>query len=272
MLRILLVCLVAALFATTAQAQPRAAPWPVWDRHDPASTVAVDHSAWAAFLLRHRVAAPDGVARIAYGRVPAADRAALGAYLERLQAVPVSGLARAEQFAFWANFYNAATVLVVLDHHPVASIRDIRTSPGLFAAGPWGRKAYRVEGVALSLDDIEHRILRPGWRDPRVHYALNCASVGCPSLPAAPFAAAGLDAALDAAARDFVGHPRGVRFDGAALVVSSVYRWFREDFGGDDAGILAHLRRHAPPALRVRLDGAARIERDQYDWSLNDLR
>jgi hypothetical protein len=174
------------------------------------------------------------------------------------------------QAAFWVNLYNALTVRTVLQHYPVAGIREIDISPGLFADGPWGAELVEVEGVPLSLDDIEHRILRPIWRDPRIHYAVNCAALGCPNLQREPFAAARLDAQLDAAARAFVGHPRGVAIEDDELIVSSIYRWFSEDFGADDAAVIAHLRTYAPPDLARDLAGFTRIEDYAYDWNLND--
>jgi len=154
----------------------------------------------------------------------------------------------------------------------VDSIRDIDISPGLFADGPWGAELVTVEGVPLSLDDVEHRILRPIWRDPRVHYAVNCAALGCPDLARDPFDAGRLDAQLDRQARRFVNHRRGVRFEGDGdLIVSGIYRWFSEDFGdGSDRAILRHLRRHAAPALAGRLAAADGIDDHDYDWSLND--
>jgi hypothetical protein len=123
----------------------------------------------------------------------------------------------------------------------------------------------------MSLDDIEHGTMRPTFRDPRVHYAVNCASIGCPNLRPRAFTAARLEAELDDAARAFVNHPRGVSVlaDGR-LRVSSIYHWFREDFGGDDAGVIAHLRRHAAPPLATRLASAMAIAGHDYDWTLND--
>lgn len=208
----------------------------------------------------------DGIARFAY-QAARADRAALTAYLARLQGTNVDALDRPEQFAFWANLYNALTLDVVLANWPVASIREIRS--GLFAPGPWGRKLATVSNEALTLDDIEHRILRPLWRDPRVHYAVNCASLGCPDLPARAFRAASLDADLDNAVRIFVNHPRGARIEGDRLVVSSIYRWFIEDFSGTDAGVIAHLARHAAPPLAAALRGRQTLDRDAYDWANN---
>ena len=121
------------------------------------------------------------------------------------------------------------------------------------------------------LNDIEHRILRPIWRDPRIHYAVNCASVGCPNLMTEAFAGDRLDAQLDGAARAYVNTPRGARIEDGKLVVSSIYIWFGEDFGGNDAGVIAHLKRYAEPQLGNRLKSLKAISDHRYDWSLNDV-
>jgi len=265
--------LLAVTSPTAALALGAPAPdlWDRWTAHDPGSSTTVDHEPWNRFLARHLVAGDDGVNRIAYGRVDATDRAALKAYIAGLAATPVSGLSRAEQMPYWINLYNALTVDVVLDHHPVASIRDIDISPGFFADGPWGRKLLEIEREQVSLDDIEHRILRPIWRDPRIHYAVNCAALGCPNLMPQAFTADTIEAMLDAGARAFVNHPRGARVDGGRLVVSSIYQWFDEDFGGNDAGVIAHLRQYAEPPLAASLNGTDRIYDDAYDWSLNEV-
>jgi hypothetical protein len=253
-----------ALFA------PRAALWAFWSAHDPAATRRIDHAPWSRFLATYRVVAPDGIARVAYARVSASDRAALDSYVAALAATPVRALDRGEQRAYWINLYNALTVQVVLQHYPVASIRDI--DGGVISSGPWGRKRLTIEGQPVSLDDIEHRILRPIWRDPRLHYALNCASLGCPNLAGEAFTAANAERLLDDAARAYVNHPRGLALDGARLTASSIYRWFREDFGGSERAVLDHLRRYAAPALAARLADLREIDAYRYDWSLNDAR
>ncbi|MDT8440848.1 MAG: DUF547 domain-containing protein [Desulfuromonadales bacterium] len=272
MIRILpiFLLLVFAVF-DLAGAAPKADIWPRWQAHDEQSTLQVDHAAWAGFLAGYLVTdRPDGINRLRYGAVSASDRRALTDYLQRLQAVPVSRLNRAEQQAFWINLYNALTVKVVLDHYPVKSIRDINISPGWFSFGPWDAKLTSIEGEEISLNDIEHRILRPIWRDSRVHYAVNCASLGCPNLLSEPFSAANLDELLDRGARAYVNHPRGARFDSGRLTVSSIYSWFEDDFGGNQQGVLAHLRRFAEPDLAARLrDFQGRYAHD-YDWSLNE--
>lgn len=252
-----------------AAAAPKATLWARWTAHDPASTLTVEHGAWQEFLTAYVGTAPDGINRVAYGHVTAIDRTSLADYVARLEATPVSRLNHPQQLAFWINLYNALTVSVVLDHFPVASIRDIDISPGLLADGPWGRKLATVEDQPVSLDDIEHRILRPVWKDPRIHYAVNCASLGCPNLQLTAFTAENADTLLTQAARDYVNHPRGVSTGDGPLIVSSLFDWYRDDFGGTDETVIAHLKRFAEGAIKGRLDAATRIDGYTYDWTLN---
>ncbi len=234
-------------------AAPGKTPQALWDellgsyvRPDSTGLNRVDYAAWKA---------------------SAGDMRALDAVVAGLAGLKVSSLAKATQFATWANLYNAITIQVVLARYPVKSIRDIK--PSLLAMGPWKEPRVRVEGKQLSLDDIEHNILRKQWRDPRVHYAVNCASIGCPNLGRRGWRAETLDADLDAAARAFVNSPRGVRVVGPQkLRVSSIYQWFKVDFGNNEAGILTHLRRYAAPTLLAQMNNA-RIVGDDYDWSIN---
>lgn len=239
--------------------------------------VAADADAALDGLLgRYVTPHPDGVNRVRYAgwKASSADLGALDAWIAQAAARRPSAMGRAEAFAYWANLYNALTLKVVLDRYPVRSIRDIRSTGVPLDPkgwiGPWRTRLVVVEGRRMSLDDIEHETMRPGFRDPRVHYAVNCASIGCPNLWPRAWRAATLERELDAAAAAFVNHPRGaaMRPDGR-LRVSSIYVWFREDFGGDEAGVLTHLRRHAGPALAARLPGAT-IAEDGYDWALND--
>ncbi len=266
-----LLAMVGVVLAAPASAAPKAELWPRWQAHDPGATLSIAHREWDQLLKAYVMPGSDGVNRFGYGRISDADRARLAAYIDRLAAIPISRFARSEQLPFWINLYNALTVKVVLDHYPVKSIREIRLSPGLFAIGPWGRKLVQVEGEALSLDDIEHRILRPIWRDPRLHYAVNCASLGCPNLPPDAFTAENVERLLEAGARAYVNHPRGARLEGGRLIVSSIYVWFEEDFGDTSKGVISHLRRYASPVLADALDGVSRIADDGYDWALNDL-
>ncbi len=254
------------LFANGAQA----AGLDRFAAHDIRATTTVDHTIWSNLLASHVRQDNSGLNRLRYGAFRKNGRHDLKAYLEYVQSIRVTGLNRKEQFAFWVNLYNAKTVDFILDNYPVSSIRKIKS--GLFTPGPWKRKELRVEGVALSLDDVEHGILRRFWRDPRVHYAVNCASIGCPNLMKQAYTGARLDAMLNAAATAYVNSPRGVSIRGGAVTVSSIYSWYVRDFGGDEAGVLRHLRRYARPALADRLKAIGHIASHAYDWRLNDAR
>jgi hypothetical protein len=267
----------APILAMRSQAAPAAELWEKWRAHNPASRTIVDQSGFADFLRRYLAEEPDGINRVRYAAVSAADKAALARHVEAMARVPVLSLNQPEQFAYWINLYNALTVKVVLDHYPVGSIREISLGGGSLipafisgGSGPWGAKLVQIEGEAVGLDDIEHRILRPLMRDNRVHYAVNCASIGCPTLQPKPFTAAALPQLLDHGARLFVNHPRGARLERDGLIVSSLYRWYQADFGGNWQGVLAHLRRYAAPSTAALLAQTQTIAGDSYDWRLND--
>jgi hypothetical protein len=236
-----------------------------WQKHGPEASATVDHGAWARFLARYLVVDDAGVHRLRYAAVSGADRRALADYLDALAATTVTELGRDGQLAFWLNLYNALTVAAVLEAYPVDSIRAVDDV--------WWADRVTVEGRSLSLDDIEHGIVRPVFADPRIHYAVNCAAVGCPNLAAEPYRGDGLDAQLDAAARAYVNDPRGVRIGvGGAVTLSRIYNWFQEDFGGSEAAVLKHLRRYAEPDLAADLAAADGIASYVYDWALNDAR
>ncbi len=238
------------------------------------SAKAIDHSVWDRLLKTYVKLGADGINRVDYRAFKAGGVKALKAYLDTLQKVDPATLDRPEQFALLVNLYNAKTVDIVLDHYPVRSIKDITLGGGLLAAftgGPWKAKVLRLKGVDLSLDDIEHGILRTVFKDARVHYAVNCASLGCPNLRAEAFTGAKLNRQLDAAARSYINHPRGVRVDAGGVRASSIYEWFREDFGASDRAVLKHIRRYAAAPLANKLARTNGIGGYDYDWRLNDV-
>jgi hypothetical protein len=272
-LSLLLITVAVVVPVRHLQAAPDADLWPDWQPHDPNSTVEIDHGDWQAVLDRYVTQHEPGVTSFDYG---AASRdggtGMVAGYVDAMTKVNVDALNRDQQFAYWVNLYNALTVKVVLDHYPVDSIRDIDISPGLFSSGPWGKKLITVEGRTLSLNDIEHRILRPIWHDARIHYVVNCASIGCPALAPEAFDADKLEAQLDQAARDFINHPRAVRINAdGGLVLSSLYDWYRDDFRKSDAEFIAHLRKFAGPELTKALGDITELDIAdyEYDWALN---
>ncbi len=266
--------LLLALWPITGQRAHAMGPADLFARAADGAGEAVDHGAWDRLLATYVKPGVDGISRVDYAAFKMAAHGELKAYVRRLEAVDPARLGRFEQFALLANLYNAKTIDIVLDHYPVASIKDISLGGGLLATltgGPWKAKVLKLNGVELSLDDLEHGILRPVFKDPRAHYALNCASMGCPNLGREAFTGAKLERQLEEAARAYVNHPRGVTLRDGKLVVSSIYVWFKEDFGGDDAGVLHHLRRYAAPGLAEELKAITAIDGDAYDWRLNDV-
>ena len=248
---------------TPALSAPRAALRDAyWQRFG--SDTGPDHRAWQAILHAGVTQGRDGIARFDYRN---ADPRALLTYIASLTDIDPTSLTQDAAFAYWGNLYNALTVQVVLSRYPIDSIRDV--GGGLFTAGPWRRELATTAARKLSLDAIEHGILRPIWRDARIHYAVNCASLGCPDLRSTPYVAGNLSDTLDQAARAFINHPRGARVERGRLFVSSLYDWYKTDFGGTDAGVIAHLKRYAAPPLAEALTDITRVSGHDYDWRLN---
>lgn len=259
-----------SLLCTTslALAAPEAKLWPRWQAHDAQSTDSIDQTTYNQFLKKYVVVHQDGPNGVRYSDVSAADRKKLESYIEVMEKLRISRYNRHVQRAYWMNLYNAETLDLVLDAYPVDSIKDVKG--GFFNRGPWDRKVLTVDGVKLSLNDIEHRILRPIWPDGMTHYGVNCASVSCPSLRATAFTGANVDQALRDNATDYINSPEGVSISrDNQVTVSKIYEWYQADFGGDTAGVISHLRQFAAPALSARLDSLHRIDGYAYDWSLN---
>jgi hypothetical protein len=265
-LHLLVLCVV------PSAAGPSADPWSFWEANDPGSKILVDHNPWDLFLKKYLVTNhPSDINRVRYASVTQEDRSALDDYIRHLQQVAVTRLPRDEQKAYWINLYNALTMKVVLDHYPVKSIRDINISPGIISRGPWGAKLLTIQGQKVSLDDIEHRILRPLWKDNRVHYAVNCASLGCPSLQPEAYTAQNTEALLGKGAQEYVNHARGVSVTRDRLYLSGIYKWFQTDFGGSEESVVHHLQRYAMPELAEKLKNFKGKVSYDYDWRINGM-
>lgn len=244
----------------------------MFDRFNENSTISVDNSDYAAFLSTFTAVNDTGIVLVRYAAAKADDgaREQLEGYIKSLEEIDPTELNQDEAFAYWGNLYNAVTLKVILDNYPVKSIREIKS--GLISLGPWGKKLVTVNGEALSLNNIEHDIMRQFWEEPRVHYVVNCASIGCPNLAQTPWAAENLDASLTEAARDYINHPRGVTVKDGKVTASSIFNWYGKDFGGKDASIIDHWRQYASPDLLEALKDIKRIRKYDYDWSLNETR
>lgn len=235
----------------------------------------VDHSAFDNLLRAYVVAGSDGINRVDFKRFKKDGHEALKAYITALQQIDPTRLDGPEHFAYFANLYNALTLDIVLDAYPVASINDVRVTDaaGNTANAPWKVKLARVNGVALSLDDISGKVLRPAFmsRDPRGHYMLNCLSVGCPKLFAEAITGDKLEVLLTEAAEAFVTHPRGLSVAEGKAKSSSLYAWYEADFGGPQ-GVIAHMAEAGGPEIAEQLKGIELISSHHYDWSLVDAK
>lgn len=240
--------------------------------HDPASVLRPDHRPWDELLKRYHRLRSDRVALFPYGAVSQAEQEVLDAYLNGLASYPVTLLNRRAQYAYWLNLHNALLLRLVMQRYMLSSVRDLdRLGDGNspLGPGPWGFDVIRVDGVPLSLWDIRERILRPVWRDPRLHYGLFLAAIGGPNLQARAFEGAIIDRQLEDAALEFVNHPRAVRMQQGRLVLSSLYTWYADDFGGQHQALLGHLRMYARPGIDPLLVLGVPVA-FEFDWSLND--
>jgi hypothetical protein len=237
--------------------------------HADAQAPRVDHSLFDR-LLRQHVDAQGRVDYDAFARSPEFPH-----YLELLAGTDPAGLPAPERLALWINAYNAYTVALINQHGERRSIRNINRTLGLLPLkGPWAEPLARVGRRAYTLDHIEHEIVRPEFREPRIHFALVCAAVGCPPLRREAFTADRLDDQLDEQARHFLLRgPEKNRVDvaGRTVYLSPIFRWYRADFPRDDAEFGRYVARFFPESAERRLleAGGFRIRYTEYDWSLN---
>lgn len=231
----------------------------------------VDHGPFDQLLRRHVV---DGM--VDYDAF--ARSADFARYLATLNATDPSRLGRDEQLAFWINAYNAYTIQLINKHDERRSIRNINKSIGFVKAyGPWKEKLAMVGGKAYGLDEIEQDIIRPTFREPRIHFALVCAAMGCPPLRGEAFVGSRLDAQLEEQGRVFVTQqPAKNRVDVATTTVhlSPVFIGFRDyikDFGGSAAAVAKYIARfhQEGPEKQLLLSGNFRVKETHYDWTLN---
>jgi hypothetical protein len=250
---------IAMLVAAGTAAWTIAAP-PAPAGGEPAPKRGFDHSAFDGLLAKY--VTPDGV-RYRDWSADDADRKALDEYVARLAGGRPSGLPSPDALAFWIDAYNALTLKLILDNYPVKSIKNI--------GSPWKKTLITVEGRDLSLNDIENEVIRKEWDEPRIHFALNCASVSCPPLRAGAYTGAELDTQLEEQTRAFLADPAFNRLDAGEgkLHLSKIFQWYREDFEGEDRTLVDWLRPYLP-GLEGREDGDPKIDFGGYDWDLNE--
>ncbi len=237
--------------------------WAAWVITSVSASAASLHSGWTELLSTH---VKEGV--VDY-RAFKDNEEHLQRYLDLLAATDPEQLSEADQLAYYINGYNSYTVKLILDNFkdgkPPSSIRRIG---GLFS-NPWKISFAVLGGKTYSLDNIEHDIIRVRFNEPRIHFAVNCASKSCPILITEAYEGATIDGQLEKSTREFLENPEHNYLDGETLYVSSIFKWYKEDFNDDP---LSFFLAHASPALQQYLRNKAeqiRIKYLDYDWSLN---
>lgn len=198
-----------------------------------------------------------------------ADRQKLDAYLDGLCKADISAFSGEQLLAFWINAYNAFTIKLILDHYPVRSIKDIPNA--------WEQKIWCAAGTRLSLNDIEQIKLRKELKDPRIHFAIVCASKGCPDMQNRAYRADNANQMLDDTARLFFRQPKNfqAKKSGSTLILnlSQIFQWYGNDFGKTDKERIAFMLPFLPKDGAAAITQAQKIEIKyiEYDWSLNGM-
>jgi hypothetical protein len=228
---------------------------------------AIDHRGFDRLLKKH-VDAQGLVNYNGFGQ----DRNLLDAYLSRLSQNPPTGLwPQNEQIAYWINAYNAFTIRLILDHYPLKSIKDIGPAKQTNRVNtPWARKFFTIGGTAMSLDSIEHGILRknyadfPGW--PRIHFSLVCAARSCPRLRREAYTAQKLDTQLDDQGRDFLATLTKNNVTNGSAQLSKLFLWYKADWEVNGQSVRVWVNRYAA----TKLAADALVSFLDYDWTLNE--
>jgi hypothetical protein len=231
-----------------------------------------DYKAWGDLLAKHY----DPAKGMNYKALKAQDKATLDALRQQLATVDPKALSRPDQLAYWINLYNVSVVAVVVDGYPTESIRDLSTDP-IIKLNVFKKPSVKALGGPLSLNDVENDKIREGFKDPRIHFAINCAAKSCPPIRPEPYAGARLNEQLDDQARRFLNGPKGVRVEkdgaGVDLRVTKILDWFADDFKKWGGGQVPFLKRFLTPDKVQQIDAAKSdvdLEFDSYDWKLND--
>jgi hypothetical protein len=224
----------------------------------------VSHERWDRLVKKH--VRPDGL--VDY-RGLLRDSAELNAYLRVLESAhpDAKNWSREEQMAYWINAYNAYTAQLIVRHYPVASIKDIKKGVA-FVNSVWDIKFIRIGNYTYDLNNIEHNILRPVFKDARIHAAINCASYSCPVLRTEAYTADRLDQQLDEQMRQFVNDPQRNRIAAGKAEVSEIFKWFDGDFKRDGGSVKGFINRYA----EKKVDEKTELGYLDYDWRLNEAK
>jgi hypothetical protein len=257
-------------FSTIVNAEPEAKLIEFWDDREPTSIMQIDHSAWQDILTAYvDDQHPSGVNRFDYASVTPADALKLKNYLSYLQQFEPRQFNSEEAKAFWINLYNAILVDKVFDVYQKGSNRAInRLLRGSLRTTGWSRDWVKVVMQKMSLNDIEHGVLRPIWNDPRVHFAISKGALSSAHIQKTAFNGDNNEVLLEKAKVEFMQHPRAVRLEGSRVILNSVFDWYGIDFGQSKRAVLAYVRGNTSELRSQAMTGLSSTS-FEYDWTLN---
>lgn len=220
------------------------------------------HNTWDKLLRQH--VSKGLVDYKAFGR----QQHELNSYLKKLETTDVSEFSRQQKLAYWLNAYNAFTVKLILNHYPIKSIRKI--------SRPWKQRTWKAAGQVVSLDHIEHNILRKELEEPRIHFAIVCASIGCPDLQPFAYQSPHIEKQLDKTARQFFSSSKHfyIKEDGKTIIIyiSKIFNWFGGDFGKNKREKVTFMLPYLDKSTADKLKKAKsfKFKYLSYDWNLNE--
>ena len=231
-----------------------------------------DYKVWGELLSKYY----DPAKGMNYKALKANDKKAMDDLRHQMATVDVLALSRPDQLAYWINLYNINVVGLVADHYPISSIKDLSTDP-FIKLNVFKKDSVQTKKGAISLNDVENDKIRDGFKDPRIHFAINCAAKSCPPIRTEPFEGARISDQLDDQVRKFLNGPNGARLEknGVQVVVhvTKIMDWFSADFQKWSGGQIAFLKRFVSGDKRNQMDASGNqidLKFDDYDWKLND--
>ena len=259
--KLFLIVLVGFSCTSYAIAKKDSQAWAMWDSSDESNGAIIDHSTFDRFLKTYVVSNhPSGINRFRYGDVSRRDTKLLNSYIAKMASIDPRDYRKLEQKAYWLNLYNALTLQGLLKVYPVSAVDRDKLSR---------KRRVSVAGKKLSVADIDQRILRPIWQDYKMVFGLSCAAVGCPAIHDQAFTASNTNRLLKQYAREFINHPRGLTVSKDELRVSSIFSWYRDEFGGGDRQLIRLFTHYAEDNKALYILGFSGDIEYAYDQRIN---
>ena len=262
--------LLITIFTSSAYAAPVANLWNYWNKSNPDSVEKLDFQPLQTFLNKYVVTKADQT-YVDYAGVTIVDKQNLSSMIKRYSKLDIFNYNKNQQLAYWIDMYNMLTIQVILEYYPVKSITDIDKS-WFGSSKVWDEEVITVMGKKLTLNDIEHRIIRPIWKDPRIHSAVNCASFSCPNISTEAYNGNVIDKQLNRSFSAWVNSPKGVILKNNKIYLSQIFSWYGRDFGNETQmrDFISNYVNDKDIKEKL-LNGSNKLYFEKYDWNLNKV-